>query len=352
MAEVRSTDEESKSAESTVLEDPDFRRGHRRRVYPRRAFVTIPMVYLEDEALIQHAAVFALIVGNLASMAAIAVSVVTWRRLRVQFLLFFIRFQVLVFLAEMVELVRVYVFANLAVDGSVVRALFTLGIAVPTVWGLWCLIRCIGEILSEPLILETVVFFVPAVVLVSAELAISAELMQVAEWVVAGAQILLVGVLCSLGVRMIVSPGTLSRSAAWAVRLGGAWLVAKVLSDYGALGGLAIGLADFATVVVLRSASETAAAILVIIYIQNFASAVSGGARAAAPVVEINPEYVLQYSITSREQEIVALIMEGLTNQQVADRLHISPATVKDHVYRIYQKTGVSNRVQLVNLFR
>ena len=59
-----------------------------------------------------------------------------------------------------------------------------------------------------------------------------------------------------------------------------------------------------------------------------------------------------KYKISKREQEIILLICEGKTNKEIEDELFISLQTVKDHIYRIYQKTGVKNRVQLTNLFR
>jgi len=58
------------------------------------------------------------------------------------------------------------------------------------------------------------------------------------------------------------------------------------------------------------------------------------------------------YGITPREREIIDLIGAGRTNQEIADSLFISLATVKDHNHNIFRKTGVRNRVELVNLFR
>lgn len=59
-----------------------------------------------------------------------------------------------------------------------------------------------------------------------------------------------------------------------------------------------------------------------------------------------------QFDITSREREVLMLVCEGRTNQEIADRLFISLQTVKDHVSRIYRKTGVRNRVQLISLLK
>jgi DNA-binding NarL/FixJ family response regulator len=48
--------------------------------------------------------------------------------------------------------------------------------------------------------------------------------------------------------------------------------------------------------------------------------------------------------LTRREAEVLALIGAGLANAQIAARMHISGATVKTHVNRIFAKTGVSDR--------
>ena len=59
-----------------------------------------------------------------------------------------------------------------------------------------------------------------------------------------------------------------------------------------------------------------------------------------------------EFGITKREEEVIRLICEGLSNKEIANRLYISVETVKDHNHNIFRKTGVSNRVQLANLFR
>jgi DNA-binding NarL/FixJ family response regulator len=51
-------------------------------------------------------------------------------------------------------------------------------------------------------------------------------------------------------------------------------------------------------------------------------------------------------ALTSREKEILALIAVGLKNEEIADKLCISPHTVKTHIYNIFQKIKVSNRIQ------
>jgi DNA-binding CsgD family transcriptional regulator len=61
-------------------------------------------------------------------------------------------------------------------------------------------------------------------------------------------------------------------------------------------------------------------------------------------------EFVQKYGISPRECEIVSMIVQGLGNRQIGETLFISALTVKNHVYHIYQKTGVENKIQLLNL--
>jgi DNA-binding NarL/FixJ family response regulator len=52
--------------------------------------------------------------------------------------------------------------------------------------------------------------------------------------------------------------------------------------------------------------------------------------------------------LTGRETEVLALIAEGLSNTQIAERLVVSEATVKTHVNRIFAKIGARDRAQAV----
>lgn len=56
--------------------------------------------------------------------------------------------------------------------------------------------------------------------------------------------------------------------------------------------------------------------------------------------------------LTDREKEIIRLIARGLDTREIGKALFISPKTVKNHLTNIYVKTGVRNRVQLVNRYR
>ena len=54
--------------------------------------------------------------------------------------------------------------------------------------------------------------------------------------------------------------------------------------------------------------------------------------------------------LTDREREVLRLVAEGLTNEEIASRLYLSPLTAKTHVSRILTKLGCRDRVQLVVL--
>jgi DNA-binding NarL/FixJ family response regulator len=55
-------------------------------------------------------------------------------------------------------------------------------------------------------------------------------------------------------------------------------------------------------------------------------------------------------SLTQRENEVLDLLAEGLTQEQIADRLVISPKTAATHIQRILGKLGVRSRAQAVSL--
>jgi two-component system response regulator DevR len=56
--------------------------------------------------------------------------------------------------------------------------------------------------------------------------------------------------------------------------------------------------------------------------------------------------------LTSREQQLIALIGHGLTNKEIAGRLHLAEQTVRNHVHRILRKIGASDRYTVVEMCR
>jgi DNA-binding NarL/FixJ family response regulator len=52
--------------------------------------------------------------------------------------------------------------------------------------------------------------------------------------------------------------------------------------------------------------------------------------------------------LSEREQQVVAMIAEGMTNREISRKLRISEHTVKNHVFRIFDKLGISSRIELL----
>lgn len=63
-------------------------------------------------------------------------------------------------------------------------------------------------------------------------------------------------------------------------------------------------------------------------------------------------EFCKKFEVSPRESDIVREICNGLSNKEISETLFISLQTVKDHTHRIYIKTNVRSRVQLINLVK
>jgi DNA-binding CsgD family transcriptional regulator len=63
-------------------------------------------------------------------------------------------------------------------------------------------------------------------------------------------------------------------------------------------------------------------------------------------------EFCIKFEVSPRETDIVREICNGLSNKEISEKLFISLQTVKDHSHRIYIKTNVRSRVQLINLVK
>lgn len=79
------------------------------------------------------------------------------------------------------------------------------------------------------------------------------------------------------------------------------------------------------------------------------------GPAAGVPVIPALPREVLLKTLDSlglsgREAEIAILIMEGKSNKEIASVLDLSPSTVKNHLYKTYQKLKINSRFELIHL--
>jgi DNA-binding CsgD family transcriptional regulator len=84
------------------------------------------------------------------------------------------------------------------------------------------------------------------------------------------------------------------------------------------------------------------------------ASLVTGGARRVAVIVEpahparIAPLLMSVYGLTEREQQVTQLVLQGNSTAEIAERLVVSAHTIQQHLKRIFDKTGVRSRRDLV----
>ncbi|MBN8210461.1 AAA family ATPase [Bacillus sp. NTK071] len=77
------------------------------------------------------------------------------------------------------------------------------------------------------------------------------------------------------------------------------------------------------------------------LYLESFAKAIG---------VNLTETPLDHYGFTPREKEVVTLVIQGYSNAKLADELSLSEVTIKKHLSRIYEKTGVKNRTQLTRV--
>ncbi len=67
---------------------------------------------------------------------------------------------------------------------------------------------------------------------------------------------------------------------------------------------------------------------------------------------EARQQVLATLNISGREAEVLDLLAEGCSNKEIAERLFVSPNTVKSHVARLYRKLSVSRRTQAIQAAR
>jgi DNA-binding CsgD family transcriptional regulator len=83
-------------------------------------------------------------------------------------------------------------------------------------------------------------------------------------------------------------------------------------------------------------------------------SLVASGSRRAAVIVEpahparLTPLLMSAYGLTEREQEVTGLVLRGDSTADIAEQLVVSPHTVQEHLKKIFEKTSVRSRRELV----
>jgi DNA-binding NarL/FixJ family response regulator len=70
--------------------------------------------------------------------------------------------------------------------------------------------------------------------------------------------------------------------------------------------------------------------------------------RPAPAAAEIDPEAQLRLGISERELEVLEHLAAGRSNKEIAQRLEVSPNTVKTHVAKLFEKLGARRRTQAI----
>ncbi len=115
------------------------------------------------------------------------------------------------------------------------------------------------------------------------------------------------------------------------------------------LGGVAIPISPFSSMLINGSIIAFIGRGLVSANLTAAADATAGsGADLPAGVSETTAPF----GLTLRESEILPLLLEGASNEEIGEKLHISPHTVKNHITVIYRKTGTENRFDLLKTLK
>jgi pSer/pThr/pTyr-binding forkhead associated (FHA) protein len=65
---------------------------------------------------------------------------------------------------------------------------------------------------------------------------------------------------------------------------------------------------------------------------------------------QVETDVQIETSLSQRERQVLALIAQGRTDREIGERLYISPSTVRSHLDRIRDKTGLRRRAELTRL--
>jgi DNA-binding NarL/FixJ family response regulator len=68
--------------------------------------------------------------------------------------------------------------------------------------------------------------------------------------------------------------------------------------------------------------------------------------------IEISDSFLNKYSITDREKEVIGFLLSGAFIKQITDKLDRSFKIINNHIYNIYKKTGVDNKLELLILVK
>ena len=90
--------------------------------------------------------------------------------------------------------------------------------------------------------------------------------------------------------------------------------------------------------------------VLIIIYSGRYFIAITKLENSVQPSEEVLNELSRKHGLTAREKEIIPLIIEGMSNKQIAGSLFISTKTVDNHIYNLYKKLEINSRFELLSM--
>lgn len=90
--------------------------------------------------------------------------------------------------------------------------------------------------------------------------------------------------------------------------------------------------------------------IITIVILLTRLGVIAPPAAGLSRAVELSGDFIEAYGLTEREREIAEDLMTGAQSKEIADKRFISPRTVDTHIYNIYRKCSIKNRVELMRL--
>lgn len=122
------------------------------------------------------------------------------------------------------------------------------------------------------------------------------------------------------------------------------WLIQTLIGGQTSFEIIALcGVVSVAAVVMFLPSRESSAAVFAL-------DALPEDVSFETTLAQRRTKIVVQYGLLEREAEVLELLFRGMTRQQIADELHLSPWTIKDRVSAIYEKTGVHSYKELARL--
>lgn len=129
----------------------------------------------------------------------------------------------------------------------------------------------------------------------------------------------------------------------------------KSIVGYGALlalGTLALQWLDYQRLLRTHSDEAIFGAVALLFLVLGVMLGTRVFARPPPPPFDGNPQAVASLGLSAREMEVLYELAAGHANKEIAQRLEVSPNTVKTHVARVFEKLGAKNRTDAVNKAR